>query len=75
MSAPSAERRARPEALSPFRASAQAGHLGVDRGFVDEHQPARMAAHVRLPVIDPDPASLGYISACAFRGHQLFFYM
>jgi hypothetical protein len=28
-----------------------------------------------LPAIDPDPAPLGNISACAFRGHQLFFYM
>jgi hypothetical protein len=36
---------------------------------IDQH------AHIGLPVMDPDTAPLGDISACAFRCHQLFFYM
>jgi hypothetical protein len=34
-----------------------------------------MAAHARLAMADPDSAPFGHISACAFRCHQLFFYM
>ena len=59
----------------PLRPTAQARHLGIDGGLVDEDQAARFASHPGLPAIDPDPAPLGNISACAFRGHQLFFYM
>jgi len=47
--------------------------LGVDRGLVDEHQASGLTAHPGLPVVDPDPAPLGDVSACAFRRHRLFF--
>ncbi len=75
LGAPFAKRRIRLETLSPFCPTTQPRHLGIDGGLVDEHQAARFTSHPGLPAIDPDPAPLGNISACAFRCHQLFFYM
>lgn len=75
LGSPFAERCAGFEACPIPGPSAQAGHLGVHRGLVDEHQAAGIAAHVRLPIFDPDLAPFGNVSACAFRCHQLFFYM
>lgn len=72
---PFAERSVCFQPFAPSRPAAQTRHLGVHRSFIDEHQPAGRAAHKGLAMVDPDPAAFSYVGACAFRGHQLFFYM
>lgn len=71
---PRPEGSARAEALAFASAPAEAGHLGVDEGLVQEHQPVRLLAHAGLTLLCPDPTLLTHVGACAFRRHQLFFY-
>ena len=68
-------RNADTEALALAAAAAQAGHLGVDGGLVQKHEPIRLLAHARLALPCPDPALVTHVGACAFRGHPGFFYM
>jgi hypothetical protein len=65
----------RSQPLAAKGTAAQAHHLGVDRGFVDEDQAIRLAAHSRLTPANPDLPRFNDVVACAFRRQQRFFYM
>jgi len=62
------------QALALAAAATQAGHLGVDVGLIEKHQPVRLLAHAGLTLNSPDPALIPNVDACALRGHLVFFY-
>ena len=67
---PVAEGRARPEALAPARATAQARHLGRGAGLVNEAKAVRLLAHAGLTARLPPSPRLGDISAIGFVRRQ-----
>ena len=69
-----AEGCAHAQPLALTAAPAQAGHLGVDEGLIEKHQPMRLRAHARLALVSPDTTLIPKVGACALRRHQLFFY-
>lgn len=73
LGAPFAEGRCGREALAPWRAAAQAGQIGLDRGLVDEDQPVRLQPHPRLTATYPIAPGAGDVSALSFVRDQRFF--
>ena len=58
------------KALSPWRPSAQAGHIGLGPGFIDEDQPSR----VDEPLIgSPSFAVATYVRAILLAATRVFF--
>lgn len=47
--------------------AAQRGHVGLDPGFIDEYQPARVEAGLHLP---PALPAAGDVSACLLESEQ-----
>ncbi len=72
---PLSERRRCLQALSAERPAAQAAHVGLHRGFIDEHQTAGLSLHGGLAVMLPVRPGGFHISAFLLRRQQRFFYM
>ena len=48
--------------------------VGLQGRFVDEDQHFQHVGHVRLALLNPDPARFGHVGAQLFAGEQRFFY-
>ena len=48
--------------------------VGLEAGFVNEHQPFQHVGHLRLEGFDPNPAPLRDLWPQDFAGAQRFFY-
>ena len=48
--------------------------IGHQRGFVNKDQTFQHVGHVRLALLNPDPARLGHVGPQLFAGEQSFFY-
>ena len=67
---PMAMRGKAPEAFAAFAPSPKRRHIGLDPGFIDEHQPAGIEAGLqRLPALTPS----GDVGARLLKGEQCFF--
>lgn len=71
---PFSERSLGDEPLPLPAAAPERRHVGLDRGFVDEHEPSGRGAHGRLAVFVPLIAFLFDLGAFSLRRHQRFFY-
>ena len=58
------------QAFAPRPPAAQRRHVGLDPGFVDEHQPSRVETGLQGPPVLPSPRDIG---AGLLKGEQRFF--
>jgi hypothetical protein len=55
--------------------TAQPCPLRRDRRFIDEDEPVRLIAHLRLAAQPPPAPRFAHVIASAFRRQKLFFYI
>jgi hypothetical protein len=73
LGAPMSERRVIDQALPARGPAGGLGHVGLDRGLVDEGQSFQMVGHERLAFADPDAAQVGHVLALLLKRLQVFF--
>ena len=73
LGAPVAEGRMIDQALPAWGPAGGLGHVGLDRGFVNEGQPFQMVGHEGLAFGDPDTAQVSDIPALLLKRLQVFF--
>ena len=71
---PLAEGHVSAEPLATQRAPTQRRHVGLDGGFVEEDEPARLLVHGRLATAAPLRALLLDVAAFLLPGQKRFFY-
>ena len=71
---PVAEGRVVDQALADGGPAGGLDKVGLEAGFVNEHQPFPHVGHVRLEGFDPGPTPLGHVGPQDFAGQQRFFY-
>ena len=71
---PVAEGRVVDQALADRGPAGGLDKVGLEAGFVNEHQPFQHVGHLRLEGFDPGPAPLGHVGPQDFAGQQRFFY-
>lgn len=71
--APMAKRCVIDKALAARSPAGRLGHIGLDRGFINESQSFQMVGHERLAFCDPDAAQVGDILALLLKRLEIFF--